>query len=326
MQYAGLSGHDKRPVGMLGGIFQQHRRRSYNIRTGQYRTLALGMCQHHGIRMLLLQPGNLAYRETLVHMASTVPQQQPQKQHPIRENALMLGVGYTNILDTYLSPEKYRGTDVRFISHTRRENDSARFVHQLLHEGNIAFADNRSGNGGEIAGGYTFGYSLLRKWQMPVGSCGLRLLAGGTAELSAGFLYNTRGSNNPAQARFALQLKPTVAADFDFRLFKRQKRPFTLHYEASAPLCGLMFSPNYGQSYYEIFSRGNYDHNCVPTTVASTPSLRQMLTLDFRALHTTWRIGYLGDWRQANVNNLKQHTYTHALVIGIVRRFRTVKL
>ncbi|WP_278671694.1 DUF3316 domain-containing protein [Leyella stercorea] len=245
---------------------------------------------------------------------------------PLRENALMLGIGYTDILDTYLSPEKYRGTDLRFLSHTRREKDSTCLVHQLLHEGCIATADNRSGNGGEIGGGYTFAYSLLRKWQMPVGSCHLRLLAGGTAELSVGFLYNTRGSNNPAQARLALQLKPTVAADFDFRLFRRQQRPFTLHYEASAPLCGLMFSPNYGQSYYEIFSRGNYDHNCVPTTIASTPSLRQMLTLDFRALHTTWRIGYLGDWRQASVNNLKQHTYTHALVFGIVRRFRIEKL
>ena len=250
----------------------------------------------------------------------------PLKQHPLRENALMLGIGYTDILDTYLSPEKYRGTDLRFLSHTRREKDSTCLVHQLLHEGCIATADNRSGNGGEIGGGYTFAYSLLRKWQMPVGSCHLRLLAGGTAELSVGFLYNTRGSNNPAQARLALQLKPTVAADFDFRLFRRQQRPFTLHYEASAPLCGLMFSPNYGQSYYEIFSRGNYDHNCVPTTIASTPSLRQMLTLDFRALHTTWRIGYLGDWRQASVNNLKQHTYTHALVFGIVRRFRIEKL
>ena len=250
----------------------------------------------------------------------------PLKQHPLRENALMLGIGYTDILDTYLSPEKYRGTDMRFLSHTRREKDSTCLVHQLLHEGCIATADNRSGNGGEIGGGYTFAYSLLRKWQMPVGSCHLRLLAGGTAELSVGFLYNTRGSNNPAQARLALQLKPTVAADFDFRLFRRQQRPFTLHYEASAPLCGLMFSPNYGQSYYEIFSRGNYDHNCVPTTIASTPSLRQMLTLDFRALHTTWRIGYLGDWRQASVNNLKQHTYTHALVFGIVRRFRIEKL
>lgn len=238
----------------------------------------------------------------------------------------MLGIGYTDILDTYLSPEKYRGTDLRFISHTRREKDSTSLVHQLLHEGSIATADNRSGNGGEIGGGYSFAYSLLRKWQMSVGSCHLRLLAGGTAELSVGFLYNTRGSNNPAQARLALQLKSTVAADFDFRLFRRQQRPFTLHYEASAPLCGLMFSPNYGQSYYEIFSRGNYDHNCVPTTIASTPSLRQMLTLDFRALHTTWRIGYLGDWRQASVNNLKQHTYTHALVFGIVRRFRIEKL
>ena len=260
--------------------------------------------------------------DTLVQLR----QLHPLKQHPLRENALMLGIGYTDILDTYLSPEKYRGTDLRFISHTRREKDSTSLVHQLLHEGSIATADNRSGNGGEIGGGYTFAYSLLRKWQMPVGSCHLRLLAGGTAELSVGFLYNTRGSNNPAQARLALQLKPTVAADFDFRLFRRQQRPFTLHYEASAPLCGLMFSPNYGQSYYEIFSRGNYDHNCVPTTIASTPSLRQMLTLDFRALHTTWRIGYLGDWRQASVNNLKQHTYTHALVLGIVRRFRIEKL
>ena len=260
--------------------------------------------------------------DTLVQLR----QLHPLKQHPLRENALMLGVGYTDILDTYLSPEKYRGTDLRFLSHTRREKDSTCLVHQLLHEGCIATADNRSGNGGEIGGGYTFAYSLLRKWQMPVGSCHLRLLAGGTAELSVGFLYNTRGSNNPAQARLALQLKPTVAADFDFRLFRRQQRPFTLHYEASAPLCGLMFSPNYGQSYYEIFSRGTYDHNCVPTTIASTPSLRQMLTLDFRALHTTWRIGYLGDWRQASVNNLKQHTYTHALVFGIVRRFRIEKL
>ena len=260
--------------------------------------------------------------DTLVQLR----QLHPLKQHPLRENALMLGIGYTDILDTYLSPEKYRGTDLRFLSHTRREKDSTCLVHQLLHEGCIATADNRSGNGGEIGGGYTFAYSLLRKWQMPVGSCHLRLLAGGTAELSVGFLYNTRGSNNPAQARLALQLKPTVAADFDFRLFRRQQRPFTLHYEASAPLCGLMFSPNYGQSYYEIFSRGNYDHNCVPTTIASTPSLRQMLTLDFRALHTTWRIGYLGDWRQASVNNLKQHTYTHALVFGIVRRFRIEKL
>ena len=88
----------------------------------------------------------------------------------------------------------------------------------------------------------------------------------------------------------------------------------------------MMFSPNYGQSYYEIFNRGNYDHHCVPTTFGATPSFRQMLTIDFRLMHATWRIGYLGTIEQTSVNSLKTHTYTHSLVIGVVKRFRNVKL
>ena len=40
--------------------------------------------------------------DTLVQLR----QLHPLKQYPLRENALMLGVGYTDILDTYLSPEK----------------------------------------------------------------------------------------------------------------------------------------------------------------------------------------------------------------------------
>lgn len=236
-----------------------------------------------------------------------------------KTNALMLGVGYTNLLDTYLSPEKYRGVDLRFISHTRRERDSTLWINQFQHEGNMAIADSRSGNGGTMAGGYTFRYSLLRKWHTTLWGRPLQLIAGGTAAANIGFIYNTRNGNNPANARLSLRVEPT--AGFDYSL----SRAAVLHYEASAPLFGLMFSPNYGQSYYEIFNRGNYDHNCVPTTFGSTPSLRQMLTVDLRAGHTTWRIGYLGTIEQSNVNQLKTHAYTHSLMIGIVKRFRTIK-
>lgn len=236
-------------------------------------------------------------------------------------NVKMLGIGRTNILDTYLSAEKYRGTELRYISHTTRETEGHRWSRQIVHQGHFAYADNRSGDGGEMAGMYNFQYAWHYNWTLMDGS--LRLKAGVMADANVGFIYNTRNSNNPAQARAYLNLAPSAAATYDFRLWQR---PFALRYEVSAPLCGLMFSPNYGQSYYEIFSRGNYDHNLVPTTFVSTPSLRQMLTLDFSVLNATLRVGYLGDYQQSHVNNLKSHIYTHAFVIGVVKRFQLIKI
>lgn len=236
-------------------------------------------------------------------------------------NAQMIGIGAVNILDTYLSPEKYRGTELRYISHTLRERRDRRWSRMIVHQGNISCSDNRSGNGGEIAGAYTFSYGVHYNWNFFDGS--LNVKAGAQADVNVGFLYNTRNSNNPAQARLSLNISPSAAATYRFRLWERN---YSLRYELSAPLVGLMFSPNYGQSYYEIFSRGNYDHNIVPTTFGSTPSLRQMLTFDFSLGRTTLRLGYMGDFQQAKVNNLKYHSYSNMLLIGIVRQFNITKI
>lgn len=232
-------------------------------------------------------------------------------------NAQMLGIGAANILDTYLSPEKYSGLEVRYISHTIRRHEGTRWSRMLVHQGSFVYADNRSGNGNEIAGQYTFTYGVHYNWDLMGGR--INIMAGGQADLDVGFLYNTQGGNNPAQARLALNISPGAAAAYRFRL---GSVPLKARYEVSAPLFGVMFSPNYGQSYYEIFSRGDYDHNVVPTTIAATPSLRQMLTLDFTLGKTTLRVGYLGDFRQAKVNNLKYHTYSNMFLIGFVRSFK----
>lgn len=236
-------------------------------------------------------------------------------------NAQMISVGSSEILDTYLSPEKYSGTEVRYISHTVREREGRRWSRLLVHQGSFSTVENRSGDGNEIAGMYTFTYGAHRNWNLLDGR--LSLKAGGQADVSAGFLYNMRNGNNPAQARLALNISPSAGASYRFRLFRHTS---SLRYEVSAPLFGLMFSPNYGQSYYEIFTKGNYDHNVVPTTFASTPSLRQMLTLDFTLRRTTLRVGWLGDYRQAKVNNLKYHEYSNMLVLGIVRHFKITRI
>jgi hypothetical protein len=232
----------------------------------------------------------------------------------------MVAIGGTNLLDTYLSPEKYNGSELRFISHTIRDVPGDRWQQQITHHGSIAMADDRSGDGNLMGGLYTLGYALQRPLRSSDGRWELRI--GGMADFNLGMLYNSRNQNNPAQLRLAMQLGPAAAATRTFHLFGKE---WQARYELEFPLLGLMFSPNYGQSYYEIFSRGDYDHNAVVKTPFNAPSLRHALTIDFPLWGITWRVGYLGDYQQAEVNHLKQHAYTHALLLGWVKKFKVTR-
>ena len=239
----------------------------------------------------------------------------------IVSNAQMVAVGGTNILDTYLSPEKYRGMALAYMSDTERRREGSLWSQQLTYRGDVAYAHNRADNANCMLGMFRFGYGMHRHWLL-LGDR-LELKAGAQVLLNAGFLYNTRNGNNPAQARLSLDIAPSASAAWRFAIGRTACRA---GYAVSVPLAGVMFSPNYGQSYYEIFSRGNYDHNIVPTTIGCAPSLTQLLSLDITLGRTALRIGYMGDIRQARVNSLKYHTYTHSLVIGMVRRFTITRL
>ena len=141
----------------------------------------------------------------------------------------------------------------------------------------------------------------------------------GLASANIGFNYCVRNQNNPAQMRLFAHLAPSAVATWHFHGWRR---PMALRYEVEMPLVGVMFSPNFGQSYYEIFSRGNYDHNVVVTTPFNAPSLRHMLSLDVSWGRHTLRVGYMGDYQQSHVNELKFHSYSHLLMVGYVRNFR----
>lgn len=232
------------------------------------------------------------------------------------EQSTMFAIGTAKVFDTYLSAEQYTGAELRFIGQRRKplRNHLLRVVTQDVA---LVGASNRADNRDEMGGHYQLQYSLRRFWQTDDKWC---FEAGAAAMARLGFLYNTSNTNNPAQAYADVQLAPTAAVSYDLPLWHRH---FLLRYELAVPLFGVMFSPNYGQSYYEIFTRGNYDHNIVPTTIASAPSLCHSLTVSIplskREKASVLRIGFMGDYRQAKVNNLKQHHYSHLFMIGYAK-------
>ena len=241
--------------------------------------------------------------------------------HKVVTHTNMVSIGTTNLLDTYLSPEKYNGLEVRFISHTLRDLPGKRWQQQIMHQGIVATADDRSGKGNMMAGLYDLNYALQHVFHFMDEKLSVR--AGGMADFQIGALYNSRNQNNPTQLKMSMQVGPSASATYDFQLFHK---PWSARYELAVPILGVMFSPNYGQSYYEIFSRGNYDHNVVLTTPFSAPSLRNMLTLDANIWGVVVRVGYLGDFQQMEANGLKQHIYSHALLLGVVKKLKISKL
>ena len=242
------------------------------------------------------------------------------KKEKLVTNTQMFGFGATNILDTYLSPEKYKGGEIRYISHTLRDIPGNRWQQLIIHQGYASFTEDRSGDGSMMGALYTLSFALQRPINLHDGRWQFRV--GGMTDFNIGVLDNPRNQNNPAQMRLSAQVGPAASATYNFRLFGKA---CNTRYEISIPVLGVMFSPNYGQSYYEIFSRGDYDHNAVVTTPFNAPSMRHSLTFDFPLWGATWRVGYLGDYQQAEVNHLKQHTYTHALLLGWVKKIKIIE-
>ena len=231
----------------------------------------------------------------------------------------MLGLGPSKLLDTYITPEHYSGTGFTYLylkDYARTDSLKTRhWTTTLEHELDFSRTKDRSGNSSMLEG--TYNLHIARYYNLrPVRN--LRVQLGAAANARLGFVYDMTSSNNPAQARAAVNIMPSATAAYDFNI--RSQR-LTVRYQLQLPLVGLMFSPNYGQSYYEIFSRGNYDHNIVPTTFLSAPTFRQLATVYW---HFTTRyslsLSYLGNYQQAKVNNLKHHTYTHRFLIGLTRK------
>lgn len=234
----------------------------------------------------------------------------------------MIGIGAVNRLETYLSPLEYKGTEGRFLRESMRMTRMMRghVSTQQMMEGNFSMSHSPTRDAHYLAGDFDWRIAWHYNWR--IGER-LRLMAGAQTGATIGVVYNTRNGNNPAQGKLAADIAASGLAIYRFRLLRRE---ISARLQIDAPLVGLMFSPAYGQSYYEIFELHHRDHNLCATWPGNAPTLHSLLTLDVPLGDAgTLRAGWRCDVRQSRVNHLKSHAWSNLLMIGYVKHFRLVK-
>ena len=116
--------------------------------------------------------------------------------HRYVTRATMYGVGFTNVFDTYLSPQEYKGIDFRISRETIRMTKlfDGNVSVQNFFQADIGYTHNRADNNNTFSGLVNWNYGLHYQFRLTEN---FKLLAGGLIDANGGFVYNLRNTNNP---------------------------------------------------------------------------------------------------------------------------------
>ena len=236
-------------------------------------------------------------------------QENPPFQGRTVNHSTLLGIGKTFLSDSYLSPLTYSGITMSLM-HDRIKGSpliDGKLLLQQQFKIQVGITENPTSSASEYAGDVNYHLNgLYPLWQ----SSHFRLLGGGGWEAFLGGIYNVRNSNNPGSLKVSTNLTLSAMAVYNWRWV-------TFRWQLSTPFAGMFFSPEYGHSYYEIFTLGNNKGTVHFGSFHNQLSLRNYFTVDVPLRSITLRAGYLGDYYQTDVNELVTKIVSHQFMLGL---------
>lgn len=227
---------------------------------------------------------------------------------PVNQST-MFGIGKAFLNDSYLSPLRYSGISMSLmhdrIKGTPYANGNLLLQQQFLIQ--VAITKNPTASASEYYG--DLDYKLTGLYPLFVRS-NLRVYGGGGWEASLGGIYNVRNSNNPGSLKVSTNLNLSAMALYNWKIF-------TFRWQLTTPFAGMFFSPEYGHSYYEIFTLGNNKGTIHFGSFHNQQALRNYFSLDVPVRNITLRAAYLGDYYNTHVNELTTRIISHQFMIGL---------
>lgn len=244
----------------------------------------------------------------------TVAQDKPA-QRPVQMN-ISVGIGSVNLTETYLSPYKYVGVCPAIMGERLRYfrgNDRLLGMQTLGVDFSQSTYGSEWGSNYGLRVDYAYGvlYNLYREGALSVS-------VGGSTSLLAGVLYNDRNSNNPANAKAAVNLNLTALASYRLVL---GSYPLTFRYTLSTPVVGAFFTPEYGQSYYEMFIIGNHSGMIHFASPHNQLAIRNQLSVDLPVGNGAIRVGFLNDAGRTLAHDLISYRMVNSIVLGYTVEF-----
>ena len=229
----------------------------------------------------------------------------------------LIGIGGYRMRDSYLSPEKYGGLGLHFMNERMRLTKLANYKisRQNIVDIDISSVLNGARNANFLSA--FADYSLAYHYRF-IPDPYFKIFVGGSTHGMVGMVYNTRNGNNPITVHADLDLNFSLMAIYEFRT---KKSPIAIRYQFDTPFAGVLFSPVYAQSYYEIFSLGNTAEIFHFNSFHNKFAMRNYLMLDFPVGSTTLRAGYLGSYYSTNVKLIDRKIISHNVMIGFVKEF-----
>ena len=245
----------------------------------------------------------------------------PRYNYSLTNRAVTLSMGSWRAYDSYLSPLLYKGSGLKLMDErlkmmTKNYDKLSRYS-----ETNLSFSS--LWNPAETASmmyftveGVTGAHYHLRPAK------NFNVLVGSLINLELGARYNSVNQNNPISMVFDANMWASAMCYYHIHL---KNRTLTFRDHFSLPFVGVMFSPNYKQTYYEIFSLGNYDGVFPVTSFGTRWQWRNKFSFDLPANFCTFRFGVLAERAVTEVNNLETRTMNVSAMLGVVYNFNTFK-
>lgn len=231
---------------------------------------------------------------------------------PIVQN-YRVELSHTNARSSYLSPLPYSGKGVAVsaqwskASRLHPENMVMDFKFDAQASDNLNPAKSAQMYG--IDANLAWGLSWRKRWQNDI-----QTTLGGSTFARGGALYLTRNGNNPVTALGTAGVNLNGSASWHSAI---GDIPILITDALTIPSLSLFFSPQYGETYYEIYL-GNQNGIIHPGWWGNNFGINNLLSCTFDFGHTAFELGYRYERSSYYASNLFTMTDRHSLVIGVI--------